>query len=341
MTNDYHVSAAYLRLMLQGDERAAVLVSSRLGPELKVAANSNYVSGQLINRIYEIFASQGLDSWVTRYGTQLGVGSHGPLGFAVLSAPDLGTALETLTEFMVIRTSAFESQVRERQNRLEIVLVDRPHHPLAGRWIVESGFLVIQKLIETITLHPLGDNANLAFAYPELSSHKALEKLYNLPCNFDAAENILSIPASWARIPSPLSDPDGFLSNIAKCREMKLSLDQDKHDVMRLIHTRLQNHFDRRLSNQPHSGKIPSLTMIADELFMSPRTLIRKLERQGGSYKQVLEQVRLVRAEHLLKQTHFTAAEIAEKLGYQEPANFGRAFKRWTGRTPAAWRRNQ
>ena len=72
---------------------------------------------------------------------------------------------------------------------------------------------------------------------------------------------------------------------------------------------------------------------------MSPRTLIRKLERQGSSYKKVLENVRLELAQELLTQTHFTVAEIAGKLGYLEPANFSRAFKRWTGQTPAAWRR--
>ncbi|NNC99903.1 MAG: helix-turn-helix domain-containing protein [Gammaproteobacteria bacterium] len=339
MAGDYYIASAYLRLLIQADLGMLELVSKELGAALHDAAQSDYVPGYLINGVYEVLAKRGLDSWVTRYGSQLGVGSHGPLGFAALSAPDLGTALNTLVEFMPIRTSAFETHFCERDNRLELELADRTHHPVAGRWIIESGFWVVKNLIEAITLHPLGDNAELAFAYPQYRDHQQLRKLYKVPCRYGAVANTLSIPASWGRIPSPLSDPDVFRSNTSKCREIKLNLNGDRNDVLRLVNTRLLNHFADRLSNPAQTSDVPTLVVLADELCMSPRTLIRKLARQGSSYKQALEKTRLEQAEQLLRQTHLTAAEIAEMLGYREPANFGRAFKRWTGLTPSSWRR--
>ncbi len=340
MPNDYQMSSAYLRLILQGSEEVAELVIDTFGPEIIETSKSDYISGSLVNKMYEAFAAKGLDSWIIDHGSQLGVGSHGPLGFAALSAPNLEIALETLSEFLVIRTTGFKPELRKSNNRFEFILHDRTDHPIAGRWIIEAGFLVVYKLIETLLGHSLGDNANLTFTFPRIKDHKKLENYFRLRCKYKAAVNSLSIPSSWLEISSPLSDPDTFRSNIAKCRELKLALSEDKSDVLNLVSTRLQNHFDRRISNQNASEKIPSLETLADELAMSPRTLIRKLDRQNTSYKNILEQIRFDQAKHLLKQTHLTAAEISGKLGYQEPANFGRAFKRWSGQTPSNWRRD-
>ena len=340
MSNDYYVAAAYLRLMLQGDPVAAQIAAQVLGADLSEAAEQEYVTGKVLNQLYQAFAERGLQSWVTEYGSMLGVGSHGPLSFAALSAPNLATALQTLADFMVIRTSAFSCHIEQKNNRLVVILQDRTQHPVAGRWLIESGLLVIQNLVETIVAHPLGDNAIFSFSSPAATNRAELDALYKAKCVYRAAQNSLSIPASWITIPSPLSDPDAFRSNIAKCREIRLNLDKDNSDVLKRVQTRLLNHFDRRLSNQASSSKIPSLNSLATELYMSPRTLIRKLKKQSSSYKKILEQVRIEQSQQLLKQTHFTAAEIADKLGYHDAANFSRAFKRWTRKTPAAWRRS-
>lgn len=310
-----------------------------ISSDVNQALNSDYISGELVNRMFEAFASHGLESWIIHFGGQLGVGNHGPLSFAALSAPTLGVALQALADFMIIRTSGFATELRENQSQLELILHDRSGHPLAGRWLIESGFLVVQNLIETITGHPPGDNAELSFTYEQPNNHKALSELFKLPCRYLADYNCLSIPLSWAGIPSPLYDADAFHSNIAKCRELKLQLIADKDDVHNLVNARLLAHFERRTSNRAKSEKIPSVAAIAEELCMSPRSLIRKLEHQGSSYKTILRTIRLEQAQYLLKNTHYTAAEIADKLAYQDAANFGRAFKSWTGNTPTVWRR--
>ena len=339
MENDYYISSAYLKLVLQSDPTAIAAVVKAVGGELAEYAEADYVPGRLVNRLYEDFAQRGVESWISNFGSQLGVGSHGPLSFAVLSAPDLGAALSALSEFLIIRTSGFTTEIREADNRIELILKDRTNHDFAGRWLIESGFLVIQNLIETITLHPPGDNANLSFAFDKPKNHRELEQLFKLPCQYEQTENCLSIPKSWAQISSPLSDPEAFHSNIAKCRELKLQLSAESKDVFNLVQARLLSHFERRLSNQTRSDTIPSIESLANELYMSPRTLIRKLQTRGSSYKQILKDIRLEQAQYLLKNTHFTAAEIANKLGYRDAANFGRAFKAWVGESPTQWRR--
>jgi AraC-like DNA-binding protein len=73
---------------------------------------------------------------------------------------------------------------------------------------------------------------------------------------------------------------------------------------------------------------------------MSPRTLQRRLHEEGTSLHEQVEQVRRERAAAFFD-SGMAIAEIAWLLGYADASVFHRAFKRWTGRTPEAWRAEQ
>ena len=82
----------------------------------------------------------------------------------------------------------------------------------------------------------------------------------------------------------------------------------------------------------------PSLAEVAAQLRLSPRTLVRRLEQRSTSYRALLDRHRRGRAVELLAQQNLTVAEIADRLGYQEPTNFARACRRWFGKSPRALR---
>ena len=82
----------------------------------------------------------------------------------------------------------------------------------------------------------------------------------------------------------------------------------------------------------------PSLEQIAPRLHMSPRTLHRRLEEEGTSFRQVLAEVRRELAARHLSERRLAIGEIAFLLGFSEPSAFHRAFKRWTGHAPLAYR---
>ncbi|MDZ7784627.1 MAG: helix-turn-helix transcriptional regulator [Halioglobus sp.] len=63
------------------------------------------------------------------------------------------------------------------------------------------------------------------------------------------------------------------------------------------------------------------------------------IKAQDTSYRRLLEEARLDCADALLADARLNVAEVAQRLGYSDPANFGRAFRKLTGTTPAAWRR--
>lgn len=73
----------------------------------------------------------------------------------------------------------------------------------------------------------------------------------------------------------------------------------------------------------------------------SRQTLYRRLREEGASFESLVEKVRRRVALRLLRDPDLSVKEIAYRLGFAEPAAFSRAFKRWTGRSPAAWRAAQ
>jgi AraC-like DNA-binding protein len=82
----------------------------------------------------------------------------------------------------------------------------------------------------------------------------------------------------------------------------------------------------------------PTIKQMADLAGVSVRTLQRRLAAGGQTYAQVVDQARAELAAELLSDTDCTPREIAAELGYSEPNNFARAFKRWTGKTPDQFR---
>ena len=82
----------------------------------------------------------------------------------------------------------------------------------------------------------------------------------------------------------------------------------------------------------------PTLDHTAGLLGVPVRTLQRRLQQGGISYRQLVEQIRRETARHLLSQQDMRISEVAATLGYATPASFSRAFQRWMGMSPRAYR---
>jgi AraC-like DNA-binding protein len=80
---------------------------------------------------------------------------------------------------------------------------------------------------------------------------------------------------------------------------------------------------------------------VADVLGIHRRTLQKKLNAQGVTFKDILRDKREEKAVYLLTKTELGLQDIAASLGYSETANFLHAFKRWLGQSPTAWRKSQ
>jgi len=332
-----YLSTTYLKVL--GNDAEMMQVLNRvLGERTQQVFEQDYLYEDDFEAIFYAFAEAGLASWLLRFGEQISVGSHGPLGFAVMSAPDLNSALNVLADYTIIRSSAYYGKISYGKNRVEYQAINQLQNPLVERWLIEIGFNVVQRLIETIMAHPLGDNAIIHFAYPAPNYRRELEEFYGVRCEFDADHNAISIPASWCKIPSPLSDPATFDSNLQKCQELKLAL-AGQPKLVASVRFTMKDYFNDRAAGRTTTCELPTLSSLAALHNMSNRTLARKLKAEQQSYKKILEVARKEQALLLLETTHLTIADIADRLAYQEPASFIRAFNSWFSTSPTQWRR--
>ncbi len=89
-----------------------------------------------------------------------------------------------------------------------------------------------------------------------------------------------------------------------------------------------------------NAGQYPTLDTAAERLHMSSRTLKRRLAEQQTTFGELLDEVRKRDSLQLLLNVDRSIDEIAARVGYADPSNFRRAFQRWTGQSPTAYRRS-
>ena len=87
------------------------------------------------------------------------------------------------------------------------------------------------------------------------------------------------------------------------------------------------------------SAGAPSLAQTAAALGLSSRTLQRRLLDAELSYQDLVAEARRTMSADLLRSTEYSLAEIAFLTGFSDQSTFSRAFKRWHGCAPAAFRR--
>ncbi|MEM9072373.1 MAG: helix-turn-helix domain-containing protein, partial [Myxococcota bacterium] len=85
----------------------------------------------------------------------------------------------------------------------------------------------------------------------------------------------------------------------------------------------------------------PSSGQVAKRLAMSERSLRRTLREEGTTFREVVDEVRHGRALSLLRAPQMSVAQVAYLLGFSDVSTFSRAFKRWTGTSPRAFRRSE
>jgi AraC-like DNA-binding protein len=130
---------------------------------------------------------------------------------------------------------------------------------------------------------------------------------------------------------------------------LELPLRRDEAALQRMLDTALtltvlQYRKDRLLLTQVkqalamHPQDTHSAEDLAPLLNLSPRSLHRQLKEEGTSLQVLKDEVRRERAIELLQRTRKPVKQVAESAGFQNEKSFIRAFKQWTGQTPAAFR---
>jgi AraC-like DNA-binding protein len=159
---------------------------------------------------------------------------------------------------------------------------------------------------------------------------RAYQEWFDCRIRFRCATTTVVFPRALADQPF-VSAPPGFANYLVKHGERLLA----QIDTRRPFLERVLERLPRALSTRRNVA-----ATVAEELGVGERTLQRYLRSEGSSFGDALAQARRRLADQYLGDGDRTVAEIAELLGYSDARAFSRAFRRWTGTTPAA-QRNQ
>jgi AraC-like DNA-binding protein len=148
------------------------------------------------------------------------------------------------------------------------------------------------------------------------------------PTRFDQPTNQMVLK-DLAWLEAPVSMADAASNRLARdrCDELLQSMGLDGRLAPKV----------RALLNRPDAAT-PPLKDVARALRLSPRTFRRRLEGEGVSFSALVDVERMRKSLLLLRSQELTIEQISERLGYENVANFTRAFRRWTGKTPSAYR---
>lgn len=339
MARELELSAAYARLVVQSGAASPTVLLDGSGIEETELGHLDFVPWHALAAIFRNYAElQPGPEWTEALGDQFNIVAHGPLGFAALSAPTLGEALNVLAEYYPVRNSALEAATLEEDDYFYLRIDDLTGDKMFARWVSEVVLRIAEALISAILGHPVGSNVRVDFKHSAPANPSALVAAFGGTVRFNAPFTGLGVPSAWRKLPSPLFDEATYRDNIIKCREI-IAQREGQGSVEHAVRAILANHFDAATAGLSVTSEPPGLESIAERLHTTPRTLIRRLAREDAAFKNILEEMRRDYAERLLGDARYTVAEVGERLGYREPANFGRAFRRWYGVSPAAWRR--
>lgn len=259
-------------------------------------------------------------------------GDFGILDYLVRSAGTIGEALQRLSAFQHLTLSLADCDLKVEAQLAHLTLVIHPNlGPALTRVVAQMWLSSTVVMMRQMLGHPL---TPVAVDCPgedhSEGARNALEELVGVKPRFGqpAATLVLDREILKERVVSA----DVGLSRVMHAYAERL--------VAELPSTETTSGRVRKLLGTTLATGEPTLEGTARRLGMSVRTLQRRLRDEGTSFNSVLEDLRHELALVRLRNGDESAEEIALALGFSNASSFHRAFKRWTGRTPAEFRRN-
>lgn len=257
-------------------------------------------------------------------GSKLHLIAHGPLGIAASTAPDVGAGLDVMMRFQSTRAQ-FVTLTLLQQPQLRVRLVPHLGMDPVGIFLMEAMAASFRYATDFL----LGQNGLLqhyAFAFPAPDHAHLYAEYLQGECHFSQPHTEIILPPDILHKRSLFSDAELHRHSLQQCQRIEQELKQQQRLSDQIRKRIRQNQFQCALDD------------IAEQFNMCPRTLIRRLKREGTSFRDLMEQEQKAAATDYLQHSDYTVETIANLLGYQQAVNFRRAFQRWFGMLPSEYR---
>jgi len=273
----------------------------------------------------------GDPAWYLAWASTLADHFHGPLSVALMSAPTLGDGLDIFLRYFPSRIPYMHMQSQQENENYFAELCPLIDLGEVNALLIETPLIILQQHLDTVYNVDFSE-AHLVLKYaPELKSAQYAQ-YFKCPVRFEGTRNALVIPNSWRQLPNLGYIESTWAHAIQQCEDT-LSSSRER-ETLGAIRMFLARSFEKTDRQRP----LPTLEEVADQLHLAPRTLIRRLRHLGTNYLAITDEFLRTRAQELLANDGITIKEVAAALGFDNPANFGKAFKRWFGVSPGRYR---
>ncbi len=164
----------------------------------------------------------------------------------------------------------------------------------------------------------------LRFSFDKPKHHQGYEDFFSCPITYgnQYSEFVFS-DDKWS-LNTPKSNPLAMPLLLSQCDTVLGSV-LSKNDFLITINKWIDANMHKDLCAEN----------LASDLYLTPRTLRRKLSEQGTSFRDIVKELRCSTAKKLITETQLTIEDIGCSIGFNDVSNFRAAFKKWTGQTPS------
>jgi AraC-like DNA-binding protein len=263
-------------------------------------------------------------------GLRFHVSTYGMYGFAILSSTDFRQTMAIAMKYHQLASPLVDIEFTEQAGVAAWTMLPKSYPRIDAelyQFIVELQTGVHLSLHRDV-MGPSFRPQEIRFSFAKPCVERKDFEVFGCPVRYGDAKDKLLFDASWLN-GSPKFGNDVTHSEIRDIcdnllNDLKLSAGW-AGQIREIILARL---------DQP-----ASFELVAGELKTSTRTLRRKLELEGTSFRELIDELRAQVAIRYFRDTDLTVEDVAFRLGFSDAAAFRHAFRRWTNRSPQGFRR--
>lgn len=259
-------------------------------------------------------------------GVRMRAHSHNILADVAMNSGTLRQALDVTRRYLRQRSTMLDTELHQQGDYLRLQLVECLPLGDIARPVLEAVLLAIRNILAFI-VRASAPCQLVAFHCAAPDNMALARELFQCEVRYGEDWSGMLLPAAALDLPLQTGDVASW--------ELALQICQRELDKLVTPYSTAAR--VRKLMLEQHTA-FPTLALTARMLHLTPRTLHRRLLAEQTSYQQILDEIRHMLALEYLRSGQTSVQEISHALGYTDMANFRRAFKRWQGVPPTAWR---
>ena len=270
-------------------------------------------------------------AWYYEWADSLAGHFHGPTSIALASAPTLGHGLDAFLRYFPSRIPYMDMQGRTEGEHFVAELNPLIDLGASKPFLVETPLVLLHSHLKTVYGVDLSQ-AVVELDYPATAQADRFRAYFPFLVRYAAGRNALVIPKAWRALRNLGHVESTWVHSLAQCETTMAS--SVERETLGQLGAYLASAFERKDRLRP----LPTLDEVAASMHLTPHTLIRRLRKLGTSYHEATDEFLRVRARELLANDEMKIKQVAAAMGFDSPANFGKAFKRWYGVSPGNFR---